>query len=1223
MKTLIFKILPLLFVVVWAGGIKSQTITTTAGSVTSCPGEIQVPVNVTNCNGVGAISLVLNFDTTKLSYIGYQNLNTALTSGFLIIHSSGNKIVISWANTTAANLGNSTLVQLRFNATTSTTSLTWDTQTSGNCEYANVSGTVLAASFANGTATINQLASISAQPIDRSILLGQSTSFSLGVSGTGITYLWQISTNGGNTWSDLSNNSIYSGVTSSNLGVTNPPITYSGYKYRCGITGTCSQVLYSNSAVLIVINPVTTTLPTASFCPGIIMVPVTVTNFTGVASFSLTFAYNASCLTYTGYQNLNGALSAGTFVINAIGGKVYMTWSSTTAATFGNDTLIKLLFSSVTGVSSLQWDVGIPGNCEYSALNGTQITSVFVNGNESIYALPSITGHPTNRIIAKGQSTSFSISASGSGVSYIWQVSTNGGGVWADLTNTAVYSNVTSPTLNISNAPLSINSYLYRCKVSGTCNPAVYSNSAMITVLPNIITTCGSATGCPGQFVIPINVSDFIDVASFSLTLNINSSYLTYTGYQNLNSAVSGGLFSINAIGNKVYLTWSNTSSATIANAGLLVELKFNGITGSSGLTWDTSIPGNCEYSDLSGQIIFSTWNNGSISIHQTPSILTHPLNSSIYAGGSCNFSVSASGLGLAYQWQLSSNGGANWINLINGTPYSGVFTSTLAISPTAIGMSGNQYRCIVSGTCTPSVTSNLAQLTVSQAAITTTPGGVSNSCSGNLNIPINVTNCNNIGGISLTMIFDTTKLTFNGYQSVNPALGGGVLVVNCVANKIYMSWASTTAASIGTGVLIQYRFTANTGISTSLNWDTPTSGACEYADLNGNIITAFYNNSNISVITNTLIVNAGSNVTIGLGGSVQLNGSISGGSTPYTYLWTPSTGLSNPAIANPIATPLTTTTYTLTGTGSNACTGSSQMTITISSLPGPAGTISGPSIVYQGQQMATYTVPLITGATGYVWSIPPGATITSGNNTNSIIVDYSNSATSGIMTVYGTNSSGDGAVSPDFPVTVLSIKTVVLHFYLEGLFDMNTNAMFAAMDGNIGEPKWGYDIADRVQIDLFEENAPYNSIGVSISGIDLSTSGIASFQISPTWTGNYYIRIRNRNHLETWSSIPVPFNTNPVEYDFSMSAFQAYGGNPQVQVSFNPDLFAFFLGDLDQGGWIDALDFNLFEPELTNGSTGFYDADFDGGGWVDALDFNMLEPRITMGNATEYPSKK
>ena len=190
MKTLIFKILPLLFVVVWAGGIKSQTITTTAGSVTSCPGEIQVPVNVTNCNGVGAISLVLNFDTTKLSYIGYQNLNTALTSGFLIIHSSGNKIVISWANTTAANLGNSTLVQLRFNATTSTTSLTWDTQTSGNCEYANVSGTVLAASFANGTATINQLASISAQPIDRSILLGQSTSFSLGVSGTGITYLW-------------------------------------------------------------------------------------------------------------------------------------------------------------------------------------------------------------------------------------------------------------------------------------------------------------------------------------------------------------------------------------------------------------------------------------------------------------------------------------------------------------------------------------------------------------------------------------------------------------------------------------------------------------------------------------------------------------------------------------------------------------------------------------------------------------------------------------------------------------------------------------------------------------------------------------------------------------------------------------------------------------------------------------------------------------------------
>ena len=95
------------------------------------------------------------------------------------------------------------------------------------------------------------------------------------------------------------------------------------------------------------------------------------------------------------------------------------------------------------------------------------------------------------------------------------------------------------------------------------------------------------------------------------------------------------------------------------------------------------------------------------------------------------------------------------------------------------------------------------------------------------------------------------------------------------------------------------------------------------------------------------------------------------------------------------------------------------------------------------------------------------------------------------------------------------------------------------------------------------------------------------------------------------------------IDWDFTTASLQAYGSDPQVQVSHSPDLFAFYLGDLDQNGWIDASDFNIFEPELTAGSTGFYTSDFDGGGWVDAVDFNLFEPRITAGNAAEYPGKK
>jgi len=64
------------------------------------------------------------------------------------------------------------------------------------------------------------------------------------------------------------------------------------------------------------------------------------------------------------------------------------------------------------------------------------------------------------------------------------------------------------------------------------------------------------------------------------------------------------------------------------------MELKFTGITGSSSLNWDLLTPGNCEYSDINGLIIFSTWNNGNTTIYQSPVITSQPANTSIYSGG-------------------------------------------------------------------------------------------------------------------------------------------------------------------------------------------------------------------------------------------------------------------------------------------------------------------------------------------------------------------------------------------------------------------------------------------------------------------------------------------------------------------------------------------------------------------------------------------------------------
>ncbi|PIX32995.1 MAG: hypothetical protein COZ59_11045, partial [Bacteroidetes bacterium CG_4_8_14_3_um_filter_31_14] len=108
---------------------------------------------------------------------------------------------------------------------------------------------------------------------------------------------------------------------------------------------------------------------------------------------------------------------------------------------------------------------------------------------------------------------------------------------------------------------------------------------------------------------------------------------------------------------------------------------------------------------------------------------------------------------------------------------------------------------------------------------------------------------------------------------------------------------------------------------------------------------------------------------------------------------------------------------------GTNDCGngGASSLYITVNSIPAAAGAITGTSPVCQGQTNVTYTVPAISGATGYNWTLPPGATIVSGANTNSITVDFSASASSGNITVYGTNTCGNGN-SSSYPVTVSSL---------------------------------------------------------------------------------------------------------------------------------------------------------------------------------------------------------
>jgi hypothetical protein len=84
---------------------------------------------------------------------------------------------------------------------------------------------------------------------------------------------------------------------------------------------------------------------------------------------------------------------------------------------------------------------------------------------------------------------------------------------------------------------------------------------------------------------------------------------------------------------------------------------------------------------------------------------------------------VVATGTGLNYQWQVSTDNGANWTNMTNGVQYSNVTTQTVTILNVQTSQNGHRYRVIVSGVCPPAVTSNTVTLVVSTPpTITTQP---------------------------------------------------------------------------------------------------------------------------------------------------------------------------------------------------------------------------------------------------------------------------------------------------------------------------------------------------------------------------------------------------------------------------------------------------------------------------------------------------------------------
>jgi len=135
-----------------------------------------------------------------------------------------------------------------------------------------------------------------------------------------------------------------------------------------------------------------------------------------------------------------------------------------------------------------------PGGCQTSAAITIQV-----------YQLPAVTSQPSNVTACAGTSVTFTVGGTGQGITYQWQVSTNGGGTYTNLANGTPYSGVNTATLTVNPVSAAMTGYRYRCVISGTCPPAANSVGAILTVnaLPVVTIaqttpTCGGVAGING-----------------------------------------------------------------------------------------------------------------------------------------------------------------------------------------------------------------------------------------------------------------------------------------------------------------------------------------------------------------------------------------------------------------------------------------------------------------------------------------------------------------------------------------------------------------------------------------------------------------------------------------------------------------------------------------------------------------------------------------------------
>ncbi len=302
-----------------------------------------------------------------------------------------------------------------------------------------------------------------------------------------------------------------------------------------------------------------------------------------------------------------------------------------------------------------------------------------------------------------------------------------------------------------------------------------------------------------------------------------------------------------------------------------------------------------------------------------------------------------------------------------------------------------------------------------------------------------------------------------------------------------------------------------------------------------------------------------------------------------------------------------------------NSC-GATGYSITL-----PLLTICNPPIINQasatGNNGFTINWNPAFGASSYLLDVSTDSSFTSFVNgyhllavsgLNKVLVGL-NPSTKYYFKLQSVNASGKSIFSTTNSQTTSgpSLIDLYLTVFLQGLY-LGNNQMTAAT--------YNYDntlsqfVADTILVELHSAINNHDSLYAWRGLLNINGTTTANF---PTLViGNsYFIVIKHRNSIETWSSVPVLFSINTA-YNFSLNSQQTYGNN----LVNHSGVFLIYSGDINQDGSIDFNDYPSLDIASSNGLLGYDSNDINGDASVDFNDYPIIDQNSSNGIISVKP---